>query len=118
MATLPQSGGRGDAEEPFDLPDEPHELPGEEELKTYDLVILNDDTHSFEYVMSLFHEVLGIEWDTGFGMAETIDAYGGRVVFTGTWREVKQKRGEIRAYGPDPLTGEAEPLQVEIHECS
>ena len=51
MESPSQSGGCGDAEEPFDLPDEVHELPDEDEPATYELVLLDDDTHSFDYVI-------------------------------------------------------------------
>jgi ATP-dependent Clp protease adaptor protein ClpS len=112
MASLPRSGGRGTPEEPYELPDEPDELPAEEE--TYDLVLLNDDTHSFEYVITLLHDLFGVSWDTGYGMAETIDYRGERVLFTGTRPEVELKRAEVLAYGPDRWTGTAEPLGVEI----
>lgn len=117
MASLPPSGGRGDAEEPFELPDEePHELP--DDPGEYDLVILNDDIHSAEYVVAMLHDLFGISWDFGYGMAETIDYRGERVLFTGTWQEVAQKRAEVLAYGPDRWTGTKEPLGVEIRRSS
>lgn len=110
-------GGRGDAEHPFDLPDEPLDLPEPDESVEYDLVIIDDDTHTFEYVIALLHDVFGVPWDEGFGMAETIDYRGRRVVFTGTWREVEAKRAAVAAYGPDPrLPTSTGPVNVEIQE--
>jgi ATP-dependent Clp protease adaptor protein ClpS len=124
MDSLPRSGGSGDPEEPFDLPEEPYELPAEgkpldlpDESAEYDLVILNDDTHTFEYVIGLLHDLFGVPWDDGFGMTETIDYRGERVVFTGTWQGVMQKRAEVIAYGPDPwLPNSTGPLKVEVRE--
>jgi ATP-dependent Clp protease adaptor protein ClpS len=120
MSSLPRSDGT--ANNPFELPDEPDgseddslDLP--DESTRYDLVILNDDTHSFDYVVALLRDLFGISWDTGYGMTETIDWRGERVVFTGTWDEVTQKRAGIIGYGPDPWTGTQEPLQVEIREA-
>ena len=105
---------------PFELPgEEPLDLPEPDESVRYDLVILNDDTHTFEYVIGLLHDVFGVSRDFGYGMAETIDYRGERVVFTGAWREVAQKRDAILAYGPDPwLPFSTGPLRVEIHESS
>ena len=111
--------------EPAGTPNAPYELPAEDapldqsELPIYGLVVLNDDTHTFDYVISLFHDVFGISPDTGYGMAETIHLQGWRVVFTGTWQEVVQKRAEVLAYGPDPrMPNSTGPLKVEIHEAS
>lgn len=106
--------GNGTAGSPYDLPDEPLELPGESESGTYELVLLNDDVHSFEYVIAMLHDLFGVSWDTGYGMAETIDYRGERVLFTGTWQEAEQKRAEVLAYGPDRWTGTTEPLGVEV----
>lgn len=110
--------------EPTGTPSDPFKLPAEEETSDtsdepakYELVVLNDDAHTFEYVMEVFHDLLGISWDTGYGMAETIHLHGWRVVFTGTWQEVMQKRAEIMARGPDlRLPNSTGPLRVEIHE--
>jgi ATP-dependent Clp protease adaptor protein ClpS len=117
MASRPQSGGRGSVEDPYDLPEEPSEVPAGE-AATYDLVLLNDDTHSFEYVIALLHDLFGISWDTGYGMVETIDYRGERAVFTGTWQEVEEKRSEVLAYGLGRWTRTTEPLGVEIRRSS
>lgn len=121
-----QAGGSGDAERHDDRPEEQYELPAEgepldlpDEPTEYDLVILNDDTHTFEYVIALLHDLFGVPRDDGYGMTETIDYRGERVVFTGTWKEVMQKRDEVIAYGPDPrLPNSTGPLGVQIRESS
>ena len=123
MASLPRRP-RGTAANPYELPDEPDgsaDAPFDlsDGSGRYDLVILNDDTHTYEYVMALLHDLFGISWDWGFAMTETIDWRGWRVVFTGTWSEVARKRDAVLAYGPDPrLPTSTGPLQVEIRESS
>jgi ATP-dependent Clp protease adaptor protein ClpS len=81
----------------------------------YDLIIHNDDTHTYEYVIALLHDVFGIPPDAAYRMAKTIDRRGARVVFKGTREEVKRKRDEVTAYGPDPrVPTSTGPLLVEI----
>jgi ATP-dependent Clp protease adaptor protein ClpS len=126
MDSRTRAGGSGDAERPDHRPQEPYELPAEgepfdlpDEPAEYDLVLLNDDAHTFEYVIALLHDLCGVPRDDGYGMTETIDYRGERVVFRGSWQEVVQKRDEVIAYGPDPrLPNSTGPLGVEIRESS
>ena len=128
MDSLPVSAEGGNADRPYDLPEEPSELPVAEELYDlpepeesvdYELVLLNDDMHTFEYVMALLRDVFGVPWDNGFWVAKTIDHKGRKVVFTGTWQEVARKHDEVLAYGPDPrLPFSIGPLKVEINESA
>src|SRR5262245_59077544 len=101
MGTRSQSGGHGDAEDPFELPDEPDELPIEGE--PYDLVLLNDDTHTFEYVTALLGDLFGLPWNEGLELTLRIHERGWAVVFTGTQQEVELKRLQVLARGPDNL---------------
>jgi ATP-dependent Clp protease adaptor protein ClpS len=123
MAIPTQPGGRGDAEKPFELPDEPYELPEEEEPyelplepAKYDLVVLNDDTHTIEYVAWLLSDVLGIEWLEGYWLARKIHTMGQAVVFTGSRKQAERKRTQIVTYGPDPWLEGKDQLTVEMRE--
>jgi len=108
-----RTGGRG-AEEPYDLPDEPDEFPIEGD--PYELILLNDDTHTFEYVIALLGDLFGLSVEEGFALAQEIHERGWAVVFTGTRQEVELKRLQVLACGPDNLMWNSEgPLEVEIH---
>lgn len=110
---------------PDGTPNAPYELPAEDESQDqpepelFGLVLLNDDTHTFDYVITVLHNVFGISAEAGYAMAETIHLHGWRVIFTGSWQEVVQKRAEVLACGPDPrMPNSTGPLNVEIHEAS
>ena len=128
MDSLPVSADGGNADSPHDLPGEPSELPVAEELfdlpepeksVDYELVLLNDETHTYEYVMAMLRDVFGVPWDNGFWMAKTINYKGRLVVFTGALKEVERKRDQVLAYGPDSrLPFSIGPLKVDINESA
>lgn len=108
-----------DEDEPYDLPEEvePFELP--EDTAEYDLLVVNDDTHTAEYVAGLLEKLFGFTWAEGYALAWEIHNRGRAVVFTGSREQVERKRARVVAYGPDPWwpwsTG---PLAVEIRESA
>jgi ATP-dependent Clp protease adaptor protein ClpS len=124
MTSPPDRQGRADTGEPYDLPDdeepfnlpeevEPYELPPEP--VRYDLIIINDDTHTHEYVAGLLEEVFGYTWAEGYALAWEIHNHGRVVVFTGSRQRVDRKRARVLAYGPDPwLPWSTGPLTVEV----
>ena len=74
MGIPSQPGGRGTSDEPYELPDEEEPLDLTDEPGQFDLVILNDDTHTYEYVIALFHDLFGISWDFGYGIDRIHDS--------------------------------------------
>lgn len=81
----------------------------------YDLVVLNDDAHTYDYVVSLLREVFEVSEARALAFARAIDRTGRAVVFTGTLDEATRKRDEILARGPDSrLARSVGPLVVEI----
>ena len=83
----------------------------------YDLVVMNDDTHTFGYVIQLLQEVLGVPLDRAQSFTLAIDQMGCATVFRGPLDEVTRKRDRILAYGPDAsMPGSTGPLDVQIME--
>lgn len=81
----------------------------------YNLVVFNDETHSFDYVVNLLCEVLGVSEEESFAFASTIHQAGRAVVFTGSLNEAASKRNQIVERGPDTLVPSSNgPLGVEI----
>ncbi len=81
----------------------------------FHLVLLNDDTHSFQYVITLLRSGFGLSVHEAFALTRVIDTSGRGVACTGTRREVDLMRDWILAYGPDPaLPASTGPLQVLI----
>ena len=67
----------------------------------YHVILLNDDDHSFEYVIEMLAKIFGHPAPTGFKMAWEVHSSGRAIVVT-THRELAELRQEqIHAFGPD-----------------
>jgi ATP-dependent Clp protease adaptor protein ClpS len=74
-----------------------------EGLHPYNVVLLDDDDHSYEYVILMLKKVFGHPVEKGFKMAQEVDATGRVVVATTNLEQAELKRDQIHAFGPDPL---------------
>lgn len=68
----------------------------------YHVILLNDDDHSYAYVVMMLKELFGYPVEKGFKMAEEVDTTGRVIVLTTTLEHAELKRDQIHAYGPDP----------------
>lgn len=71
-------------------------------LPQYRVVLLNDDTHSYEYVIQLLHLVFGFDENIAFQMAKSVDRDGRVVVYEGPLEHAEFKQAQIEAFGADP----------------
>lgn len=70
-------------------------------LPPYHVVLLNDDDHSYEYVMEMLKALFGYDAPMGYTLADEVDSKGRAIVFT-THKELAElKRDQIHAYGTD-----------------
>jgi len=68
----------------------------------YHVVLLNDDDHSYAYVITMLRELFGHPVEKGFLMACEVDQEGRVIVLTTTMEHAELKQDQIHAYGPDP----------------
>ena len=68
----------------------------------YHVVLLNDDDHSYGYVIEMLKDLFGHPIEKGFLLAEQVDKTGRAIVLTTTLEHAELKRDQIHAYGPDP----------------
>jgi len=91
--------------EPTTLP-EPKVVPREKETvrrqPPYNVILLNDDDHTYEYVVRMLKELFGYPVEKGFRLAEEVDRTGRAVVLTTSREHAELKQEQIHAYGPDP----------------
>ena len=83
------------------------ELDVEEETRTrrqppYHVVLINDDDHSYEYVITMLKDLFGHPVEKGFRLAKQVDESGRAIVLTTTREHAELKVEQIHAYGPDP----------------
>lgn len=69
----------------------------------YNVVLLNDDDHSYQYVIDMLRKLFGHPVEKGYLMAVEVDTKGRVIVMTTTLELAELKRDQIHAYGPDPL---------------
>lgn len=68
----------------------------------YHVILLNDDDHTYEYVIEMLKALFGHPVEKGFELAKRVDKTGRAVVCTTSLERAELKRDQIHAYGPDP----------------
>lgn len=68
----------------------------------YHVVLLNDDDHTYEYVILMLKELFAHPVEKGYELAKEVDRQGRAVVCTTSLERAELKRDQIHAYGPDP----------------
>ena len=87
-------------------------LPGtqeKEEVKTkrqppYNVILLNDDDHTFQYVIAMMQQLFGYPPEKGYQIALGVHTSGRCVVLTTTKEHAELKQDQIHAFGADPLS--------------
>ncbi len=70
-------------------------------LPQWHVVLLDDDDHTYEYVINMLGGVFGYSTTRAFMLAEEVDALGRVIVFTGHRELAELKREQVIAYGVD-----------------
>jgi ATP-dependent Clp protease adaptor protein ClpS len=85
------------ATRPEDRSDKPAQSPW------WNVVLLDDDDHSYEYVICMMQTVFAKPIERAFQMAKEVDSTG-RVICATVHKELAElKRDQILAFGRDPL---------------
>ncbi len=74
-----------------------------ESLPPYNVILLDDNDHSFEYVIRMLGTLFGHPPEKGYKMAMEVHTKGRVVVATTNLEKAELKRDQIQAFGPDPL---------------
>ena len=74
-----------------------------EGLPPYNVVLLDDNDHSYEYVILMLKKIFGHSIEKGYEMAKEVDTTGRVIVATTNLEQAELKRDQIHAFGPDPL---------------
>lgn len=70
----------------------------------YHVILLNDDDHTFDYVIAMLQELFGYPREQGMQMALEVHNSGRVIVLTTTKEHAELKQDQIHAYGPDPYS--------------
>jgi ATP-dependent Clp protease adaptor protein ClpS len=68
------------------------------------VILLDDDDHTYDYVIRMLQELFGHSYETAYLMAVEVDTTGRVIVLTTTKEHAELKCEQIHAFGPDPLS--------------
>ncbi len=69
----------------------------------YQVILWNDDDHTYLYVITMMQKLFGHTYETGFQVAKEVDSSGRAIVLTTTLEHAELKRDQIHAFGRDGL---------------
>ncbi|MDB6003417.1 MAG: Clp protease ClpS, partial [Prosthecobacter sp.] len=82
------------------------------------VILLDDEVHSFYYVIEMIQAIFGHKRDLGKRMADEVNDRG-RVVVATVHKELAELRQQqIEEYGPDPRVPECKVSMRAMIECS
>lgn len=67
----------------------------------YHVVLIDDQDHTYEYVIEMLGRIFGHSRERAFQMAREVDTTGRVIVYTGALEQSEFKRDQIHAYGKD-----------------
>lgn len=67
----------------------------------YNVILWNDDDHSYEYVVRMMKDLFGHQVEKGFKIAREVDTRGKAICLTTTLEHAELKRDQIHAFGRD-----------------
>jgi ATP-dependent Clp protease adaptor protein ClpS len=77
--------------------------PKPKQQPRYHVVLWDDDSHSYAYVMAMMMELFAHPTEKSYEIAKTVDTQGRVIVLTTTKEHAELKRDQIHAYGKDDL---------------
>ncbi len=73
----------------------------EELTPLYRVVLLDDDDHTYDYVIEMLQKIFIFSPDQAYRHAEEVDTCGRTILITCELPEAEFARDQIHAYGPD-----------------
>lgn len=73
----------------------------EEKVPLYRLVLMDDDDHTYDYVIEMLQKVFIFTFEQALNHAQEVDSAGRTVLLTGELSEAEFGRDQVHAYGPD-----------------
>ena len=92
--------------ETITIPARPKAVPEDKVRRQppYNVILLDDDDHTFEYVITMLQVLFGYPREKGYQMALEVHTTGRCIVLTTTREHAELKRDQIHAFGPDPYS--------------
>ncbi|MDR0871506.1 MAG: ATP-dependent Clp protease adaptor ClpS [Planctomycetaceae bacterium] len=81
--------------------DKSENKPKEEPV--FNVILWNDDDHTFEYVVRMLGELFGYPAERGLQLAWQVHTAGKAIIFSSSLEQAEIKRDKVLAFGADPL---------------
>lgn len=78
------------------------EEPEQETARLWRLVLIDDDDHSYEYVIEMLGMIFSYGREKSFALARIVDTDGRVTLMTGEHDACMAKQSQVHAYGADP----------------
>ena len=69
----------------------------------YNVILLNDDDHSFEYVIGMLQQIFAFPPEKGMQCAKEVHEKGRVILLTTTREHAEFKQELVHAFGPDKM---------------
>lgn len=76
----------------------PRNAPRPKLLPPYHVILLNDDDHSFEFVVEVLRQVLGVSTERGIELAHEAHTRGRAVIWTGPLEVAELKAEQVSTF--------------------
>ena len=83
----------------------PSRKPEQKQLPPYNVVLLDDDDHSYQYVIKMLGQLFAHPLERAYKMAKEVDSSGRVIVLTTHKEQAELKRDQIHAFGAGVLMG-------------
>src|SRR5438094_782428 len=74
----------------------------EERVPLYHVVLLDDNDHTYDYVIEMLQKLFIFTLDQAYRHAQEVDTAGRTILITCELPQAEFARDQIHAYGPDP----------------
>lgn len=81
----------------------PKDKPKTDEPVPWNVVLIDDQDHSYEYVIRMMQELFAHPLEKAFAIAKKVDEDGRAVCLTTHKEHAELKREQVLAFGPDKL---------------
>ena len=78
------------------------EEPASQPARLWRLVLIDDDDHTYEYVIEMLGALFGYGPGKAFALARIVDTDGRVTLMTGEREACEAKQSQVHAYGADP----------------
>jgi ATP-dependent Clp protease adaptor protein ClpS len=72
-------------------------------IPPWNVILLNDDDHTYQYVIAMLAAIFGFPPEKGMQHAEEVDSTGRTLLITTSREHAELKQEQCHSFGPDPL---------------